>query len=98
MFLLNPEVEGAAEASPEPPPEQPEPEAAESAAENPVVASTAEELDLADVTLNVLSGRVDFLLPDADDWQAAEGEAFSVELGTAALSRDRVIARFPEIQ
>ena len=53
VFSVNPEVEETEESDPETPEEQPEPEAAEAAAENPVIAATEEELNSADVTLNI---------------------------------------------
>ena len=93
VFSVNPEAEEIEESVPETPEEQPEPEAAEAATENPVTAATKEELDLADVTLNVLSGRVDFLLPGSDDWQLADGEAFSVDLGTEVRTYQLSMAR-----
>ncbi|MDP6769490.1 MAG: FecR family protein, partial [Anaerolineales bacterium] len=93
VFSVNPEAEEIEESVPETPEEQPEPEAAEAATENPVTAATEEELNLADVTLNVLSGRVDFLLPGSDDWQLADGEAFSVDLGTEVRTYQLSMAR-----
>ena len=93
VFSVNPESDETEKSVVETPEEQPEPEDAEAAAENPVIASTEEELNLADVTLNVLSGRVDFLLPGADDWQLADGEAFSIDLGTEVRTYQLSMAR-----